>query len=60
MNKNKLEGTARAISGKIKDVAGGLTGNHKLRAEGALENAVGTVQSAVGKAQDKLAKSNKP
>ncbi len=60
MNKNKVEGTARALAGKIKDVAGGLTGNNQLRAEGALENAVGTVQNAVGKAQDKLEKSKKP
>ena len=54
MSKNRIEGAAKKVTGSIKEAAGKVTGNDRLRVKGAVEKAVGTVQNAVGKAQDKL------
>ena len=54
MSTNRIEGAAKKAVGSIKETAGKVTGNKRLRAKGAVEKAVGSAQNAVGKAQDKL------
>ena len=48
-----MGGKTDVVKGRIKEVAGALTGSDKLRAEGKTDQAVGkakqTVQKAVGK-----------
>ena len=54
MSTNRIKGAVKKATGSIKEVAGKMTGNDRLRAEGVVEKAVGTAQNVVGKAQDKL------
>jgi uncharacterized protein YjbJ (UPF0337 family) len=54
MSQNRIEGAAKKATGAIKEVAGKVTGDKKLQAEGAVEKAAGSVQNTVGKAQDKI------
>jgi uncharacterized protein YjbJ (UPF0337 family) len=54
MSTNRIKGAAKKATGAIKEVAGKVTGNDRLRAQGVVEKAIGTAQNAVGKAQDKL------
>ena len=42
-----MSGKADEIKGRIKEAAGTLTGNEKLRQEGKAEQAVGKVEQAV-------------
>ena len=48
------DGKLSDVKGKVKDAAGGLTGDSELQAEGKLDQAKGKVQDAVGKAERKL------
>jgi uncharacterized protein YjbJ (UPF0337 family) len=54
MDKNRIEGAAKEFKGTIKEVAGKLTGNNKLEAEGKVDKAAGQVQSTVGKGKDAI------
>jgi uncharacterized protein YjbJ (UPF0337 family) len=54
MDKNRIEGAAKELKGTIKEVAGKLTGNDKLEAEGKVDKAAGQVQSTVGKGKDAI------
>jgi uncharacterized protein YjbJ (UPF0337 family) len=54
MSTNRIEGAGKKIVGSIKEGVGKVTGNDKLRAEGAVEKAEGTVQNAAGKVEDKV------
>lgn len=54
MSENRIEGAGHKISGAIKEGVGKLTGDAKLRAEGAAEKAGGSVQNAAGKAEDAM------
>ena len=51
---DRIEGAAKNIGGKIKEVAGKVTGDTKLQAEGKAEQLEGQVQNAVGGAKDSL------
>lgn len=42
------------VKGRIKEAAGALTGNDKLRAEGKTDQAVGKVEQVAKKAVDKV------
>lgn len=53
---NNLEGNAKDLKGKLKDAAGGLTGDSSLQAEGKLDQLKGKVQDAVGDLQRNLDK----
>ncbi|MGI4810300.1 MAG: CsbD family protein, partial [Janthinobacterium lividum] len=44
MDDNKLEGTARDFGGKAQEMAGKLTGDTKMKADGKLDQATGTAQ----------------
>ena len=53
MNKDRIEGAAKQATGAVKDVAGKVTGDAKLRTEGKAEKFEGKVQNAVGGLKDK-------
>jgi uncharacterized protein YjbJ (UPF0337 family) len=56
MDKDRVKGAANQAKGKIKEVAGKVTGDAKLRTEGVADQVKGKVQSAVGGAKDTLKK----
>lgn len=51
---DRIEGAAKNIGGKIKEAAGKVTGDEKLKAEGRAEQVDGKVQNAVGGLKDTL------
>ncbi|MFC5388708.1 CsbD family protein [Brevundimonas bullata] len=51
---DRIEGAAKNIGGKIKEAAGKVTGDEKLKAEGRAEQVEGKVQNAVGGLKDTL------
>ncbi|MDR3498136.1 MAG: CsbD family protein [Parvibaculum sp.] len=52
MDKDRIEGAAKQAKGAVKEAAGKLTGDAKLRAEGKFDKVEGKVQSAIGGAKD--------
>ena len=54
MDKDRAEGLVEKVKGTAKEVAGKVTGDVKLEAEGKAQKAGGTVQNAVGGAKDAL------
>ncbi len=54
--KDKVEGTLHEAKGKIKEMAGDLTDNPKLEAEGAAEKIAGKVQKKMGQVKKVLGK----
>lgn len=51
---DRIEGAAKNIGGKLKEAAGKLTGDEKLKAEGRADQVAGKVQNAVGGVKDAL------
>lgn len=49
--KNEIEGRVDTAVGAVKEIAGKVTGNESLEAEGKLQKAVGKVQTKVGDVQ---------
>ena len=49
-----MNGKTDKVKGRIKEAAGALTGNDKLRDEGKTDQAVGEVKEAVQKVADKV------
>ena len=52
MDKDRIAGIAKQAKGAVKDVAGKITGDTKLQAEGKADKAAGKIQNAVGGAKD--------
>ena len=52
MDKDRVAGAAKEAGGKIKEVAGKITGDRKMEAEGAAKKVEGKVQNAVGGVKD--------
>ena len=52
MDKDRIQGKAEDIAGKVKRKVGEVTGNRELEAEGALEQAKGKTRNAVGQVKD--------
>lgn len=52
MDKDRIEGAGKKMKGSLKEAAGNLTGDEKLRAEGKMDKAEGRAQNAVGGAKD--------
>ncbi len=48
-----MAGKGEEIKGRVKEAAGAVTGNEKLRREGQVEQATGKVKQAVDKVVDK-------
>ncbi|RZJ05842.1 MAG: CsbD family protein [Brevundimonas sp.] len=51
---DRVEGAAKNLGGKIKETAGNITGDEKLKAEGKADQVAGKVQNAVGGIKDSL------
>jgi uncharacterized protein YjbJ (UPF0337 family) len=51
---NNLRGAGNDLKGRVKDAAGGLTGDTRMQAEGKLDKLKGRVQDAVGNLQRRL------
>ena len=51
-----MGGKTDVVKGRIKEAAGALTGNDRLRAEGKTDQAVGKVEQAVQKTADTVKK----
>ena len=54
-----MGGKTDVVKGRIKEAAGALTGNDKLRVEGKTDQAVGKTKQAVQKAADTVKKAVK-
>jgi len=54
VDKDRIEGAALKVSGKVKEGLGNLTGNDKLKAEGKADQIEGKVLNAVGGVKDAL------
>ena len=51
---DRVEGAGKNIGGKIKEAAGKVTGDEKLKAEGRADQVEGKVQNTVGGVKDSL------
>jgi len=58
MDKDRVEGKANDIEGRVQRQVGEWTGNTKDQAEGAAKQVEGKVQNAWGKAKDAVKKPN--
>jgi uncharacterized protein YjbJ (UPF0337 family) len=54
MDKDRVEGSLQQAKGKVKEVAGKVTGDAKLEGEGKAEKTAGKVQNAVGGVKDSV------
>jgi uncharacterized protein YjbJ (UPF0337 family) len=54
MNKDRIEGSATQAKGKVKEVAGKLTGDTKLENEGKADKVAGKIQNTVGGIKDSV------
>jgi uncharacterized protein YjbJ (UPF0337 family) len=54
MNKDQVNGRAETAKGNVKEAAGKLVGNERLKAEGQAEQAAGKVQSTAGDVKEKV------
>jgi uncharacterized protein YjbJ (UPF0337 family) len=54
MDKDRMKGSATNVGGKIKEGAGNLTGDQKLKGEGMADQVKGKVQNAIGGIKDAL------
>ena len=53
---DKIKGMANEAAGNVKQAAGKLTGNDRLKVDGALQERKGEAQQTVGKAKDAVKK----
>lgn len=56
MDKNRVVGAAKEASGSIKEAAGKLIGNDRLRFRGTVEKVEGKILVKVGKVKDAVRK----
>ena len=54
MDKDRVKGSAEQAKGKVKEVAGKLTGDAKLEGEGKAEKTKGKLRNAFGGLKDTL------
>jgi len=52
MDKDRIKGAANQAKGSIKEAAGKMTGDAKLKSEGKADKVAGKIQNAVGGAKD--------
>lgn len=53
MNRDELEGKAEALKGKMKQAAGDLTDDERLRNEGVADEVAGDTQDTLGRGRRK-------
>lgn len=56
MDKDRIKGAAKEVSGSIKEAAGKITGDRETEAKGKVEKNLGTAQNAFGKVKDAIRK----
>ncbi len=54
--RDQAEGKFHKVKGKVKEIAGELSDNPKLEAEGVVEKIAGTVQEKIGQVKKVLGK----
>ncbi len=54
MDKDRIKGAAEQAKGKVKEVAGKVTGDAKLESEGKADQVAGKIQNAIGGIKDTL------
>jgi len=54
MDEDRIKGSAEQAKGKLKEVAGKLTGDSKLEGEGKADQVAGRIQNTIGGIKDKL------
>jgi uncharacterized protein YjbJ (UPF0337 family) len=54
MDKDRIEGSADQAKGKVKEVAGKVTGDSKLEGEGKADQVSGKIQNTIGGIKDSL------
>jgi uncharacterized protein YjbJ (UPF0337 family) len=54
MDKDRIEGSATNLGGKLKEGAGKVTGDEKLQNEGVVDQVKGKVQNVVGGIKDAI------
>jgi uncharacterized protein YjbJ (UPF0337 family) len=54
VDRDRVEGAAKNVGGKVKEAAGKVTGDEKLKREGQADQVEGKVQNVVGGVKDKL------
>lgn len=52
MHKDEVKGSAKKMTGTVKDKLGKATGDEQMRAEGKADKAEGSVQKGFGKAKE--------
>jgi uncharacterized protein YjbJ (UPF0337 family) len=52
MDKDRIKGSAEQAKGKVKEVAGKVTGDSKLKTEGQADQVKGKIRNAVGGLKD--------
>lgn len=53
-DQDRIDGAAKNLGGKAKELAGDITGDEKLKAEGKADQVTGKIQNAVGGLKDTL------
>lgn len=53
-DQDRIDGSLKNIGGKIKEAAGNVTGDEKLKAEGKADQVAGKVQNTVGGVKDSV------
>jgi uncharacterized protein YjbJ (UPF0337 family) len=56
MDKNRIEGSIKQAKGTVKETAGKILGDAKLKGEGKADKVDGKIQNAVGSLKDTLRK----
>lgn len=54
VDKDRVQGSAQQAKGKVKEVAGKVTGDNKLKGEGKADQVKGKIQNTVGGIKDTL------
>ena len=54
MDKDRISGSFDQAKGKVKETAGDLTGDDKLKGEGIADQVAGKIKSTVGGIKDKI------
>ena len=54
MDEDRINGSAEQAKGKVKEVAGKLTGDSKLEGEGKADLVAGKIQNTIGGIKDTL------
>jgi uncharacterized protein YjbJ (UPF0337 family) len=54
VDNDRVEGSVKNLGGKVKEAAGKVTGDEKLKREGQADQVAGKVQNTVGGIKDKL------